>query len=157
VPYTGSVDGVDQRIGFAGRIKVNPALFDDPALLVNYQASMTSGDASRPTFLRDALENAQTQYRTDTGIGGATSPFTGSIADFARNLIETQASNADIASRVQEGQEVVVTSLQDRFAEKSGVDPDVEMGKLLQLQSAYAANARVVSTVKEMLDVLMQM
>jgi flagellar hook-associated protein 1 FlgK len=157
VPYTGSVDGQTQRVGFSARIQVNPALINDPALLVNYQASMTSGDAARPTFLRDALENAQIQYRTDTGIGGATSPFTGSIGDFARSLIETQASNADIASRVQEGQEVVVTSLQDRFAEKSSVDVDEEMGKLLQLQSAYAANARVISTVKEMIDMLMQM
>jgi flagellar hook-associated protein 1 FlgK len=156
VPYTGSIDGVDQRLGFSGRIKVNPALFNDPALLVNYPTS-TSVDPARATFLRDALENAQIQYRTDTGIGGATSPFTGSIADFARNLIETQASNADIAARVQEGQEVVVISLQDRFAEKAAVDPDEEMGKLLQLQSAYAANARVISTVKEMIDVLLNM
>jgi flagellar hook-associated protein 1 FlgK len=147
---------VDQRVGFSGRIKVNPALFNDPALLVNYPTP-TSSDPARATFLRDALENAQIQYRTDTGIGGATSPFTGSIADFARSLIETQASNADIAARVQEGQEVVVISLQDRFAEKSSVDIDEEMGKLLQLQSAYAANARVISTVKEMIDVLLQM
>lgn len=155
--YTGSLDGVGQRLGLAARIKVNPALFDDPALLVNYQTPMTSGDAARPTFLRDALENASIRYRTDTGLGGSTSPFTGSIADFARGLIETQARNADLAGRVKEGQEVVVTSLQDRFAEKSAVDVDEEMAKLLQLQSAYAANARVISTVKEMIDVLLAM
>ncbi len=156
-PYTGSVDGLTQRLGFASRIRINPALIDDPALLVNYQSPMYSGDASRATFLRDALENATIQYRTDTGLGGATSPYTGSIANFARGLIEFQANNAALASRVQEGQEVVVTALQDRFAEKSGVDVDEEMSKLLQLQSAYAANARVISTVKEMMDVLLAM
>src|SRR5690606_37787622 len=126
-------------------------------LLVNYQSAMTSGDAARPTFLRDALENAKIQFRTDTGLGGSSSPFTGTIADFARGLIETQARNAELAARVQEGQEVVVTSLQDRFAEKSSVNVDEEMTKLLQLQSAYAANARVISTVKEMMDVLLAM
>ena len=110
-----------------------------------------------PACRSDALENASIQYRTDTGLGGATSPFTGSIGDFARGLIETQARNADLAARVQEGQEVVVTSLMDRFAEKSAVDVDEEMSKLLQLQSAYAANARVISTVKEMIDVLLAM
>jgi flagellar hook-associated protein FlgK len=31
------------------------------------------------------------------------------------------------------------------------------MTKLLQLQSAYAANARVISTVKEMIDILLAM
>jgi flagellar hook-associated protein 1 len=155
--YTGALEDGGQRLGFASRITINPALIDDPALLVNYQSPMASGDGARATFLRDALENAALQYRTDTGLGGSTSPFTGSIADFARGLIETQARNSDLAARVQEGQEVVVTSLQDRFQEKSGVDPDEEMAKLLQLQSAYAANARVITTVKEMIDVLLAM
>jgi flagellar hook-associated protein 1 FlgK len=155
--YTGSLDGLGQRLGFAGRIQINPALTNDPALLVNYQTSMMSGDASRATFMRDALENAQIQFRRDTGLGGANSPFTGSIADFARGAVESQARNADLSARVHEGQQVVVTSLQDRFVEKSGVDVDEEMAKLLQLQTAYAANARVISTVKEMMDVLMAM
>jgi flagellar hook-associated protein 1 len=155
--YTGALEDGGQRLGFASRIKVNPALLNDPALLVNYQTPMVSGDAARVTFLRDALENAALQFRTDTGLGGSTSPFTGSIADFARGLIQTQAGNSDLAARVQEGQEVVVTSLLDRYQEKSGVDVDVEMSKLLELQSAYAANARVITTVKEMIDVLLAM
>ena len=155
--YTGAVDGVGQRLGLASRITVNPALVNDPALLVNYQNPMFSGDAARPTFLRDAMENATLQYRMDTGLGGTGSPFTGSIADFARGLIETQSRNADLAQRVHEGQDVVAISLRDRFAEKAGVDVDEEMAKLLQLQSAYAANARVISTVKEMIDALMAM
>ena len=50
-----------------------------------------------------------------------------------------------------------MTSLLDRYAEKSAVDVDEEMSKLLQLQTAYSANARVISTVKEMMDILMQM
>jgi flagellar hook-associated protein 1 FlgK len=155
--FTNSLDGVDQRIGFAGRLQVNQALINDPGLLVNYQTVMMSGDASRPTYLRDALENTQIQYRQDAGLGGTGTPFTGSIADFARGAIEAQARNADLSARVHEGQQVVVTSLQDRFAEKSGVNVDEEMAKLLQLQNAYAANARVISTVKEMMDVLMAM
>jgi flagellar hook-associated protein 1 FlgK len=157
VPFTNALEAGGQRLGFASRIQINQALLDDPSLLVNYQTPTASGDAARPIYLRNALENASLQYRSDTGVGGVNSPFTGSIADFARSLIETQASNADIASRVQEGQDVVVTSLEDRFQEKSGVDVDEEMGKLLQLQSAYAANARVISTIKEMIDMLLQM
>jgi flagellar hook-associated protein 1 FlgK len=155
--YTNALEGGGQRLGFASRITLNPALIDDPSLLVNYQTPTASGDAARAVFLRDAMENPMTQYRSDTGVGGTNSPFTGSIADFARGLIETQASNSSIADRILEGQDVVVTSLQDRFQEKSGVDVDEEMTKLLQLQSAYAANARVISTVKEMIDILLAM
>lgn len=155
--YTNALEGGGQRLGFASRMTLNPALIDDPSLLVNYQTPTASGDSARAVFLRDALENPALQYRSDTGVGGSNSPFTGSIADFARGLIETQASNADIAGRILEGQDVVVTSLLDRFQEKSGVDTDEEMTKLLQLQSAYAANARVISTVKEMIDILLAM
>ena len=33
---------------------------------------------------------------------------------------------------------------------------DAEMAALIRLQNAYAANARVISTMKEMMDVLMR-
>jgi len=56
-----------------------------------------------------------------------------------------------------QGQEVVLNSLQQRFNDASGVNVDEEMANLLTLQSSYAANARVVSAVKDMLDALMQM
>ena len=48
-------------------------------------------------------------------------------------------------------------SLQQRFNEQSGVNIDQEMANLLTLQNAYAANARVLSTVKDMFDTLMKM
>jgi flagellar hook-associated protein 1 FlgK len=38
----------------------------------------------------------------------------------------------------------------------SGVNIDQEMAHLLQLQTAYGANARVMTAVREMLDMLMQ-
>ena len=57
--------------------------------------------------------------------------------------------------RLKDGQDVVFNSLQARFNDVSAVNIDVEMANLLNLQNAYAANARVVSTVKEMIDALM--
>ena len=39
----------------------------------------------------------------------------------------------------------------------SAVNIDTEMANLLTLQNNYGANARVMSTVKAMLDTLMQM
>jgi flagellar hook-associated protein 1 FlgK len=51
----------------------------------------------------------------------------------------------------------VVTTLQQRFNDSAGVNVDQEMGNLLTLQNSYAANARVLSAVKDLLDTLMQM
>ena len=36
-----------------------------------------------------------------------------------------------------------------------GVNLDEEMARLMELQNAYSANARVVSVVKELLDALL--
>jgi len=48
-----------------------------------------------------------------------------------------------------------VSALQDRFNGESGVNVDDELSNLLVLQNAYAANARVMSTIKDLFDVLM--
>ena len=37
-----------------------------------------------------------------------------------------------------------------------GVDTDAEMQKLLLIEQAYAANARVIATVQAMIDTLMR-
>ena len=42
------------------------------------------------------------------------------------------------------------------MAEGTAVNIDAELSNLLNLQTAYGANARVLSTVKEMLDMLMK-
>ena len=47
------------------------------------------------------------------------------------------------------------TSLMAELA-ADGVDSDREMQKLLLIEQAYAANARVVATVQSMLDILME-
>jgi flagellar hook-associated protein 1 FlgK len=156
VAYSGSLDGAGQRAGFAGRIIVNPALLADPAALTVHAGAVAAGDASRAEFLRDALKADRT-FTVDTGLGGASQPFSGSVLDFAQAAISAQARASATASRVAEGQSLVVSSLQDRFSTSSGVDVDEEMGRLIQLQTAYGANARVITAVKEMIDMLMRM
>jgi flagellar hook-associated protein 1 FlgK len=39
--------------------------------------------------------------------------------------------------------------------DRSGVNVDEEMAYLIRLQTAYGANARVMSTIKEMIDMLL--
>jgi flagellar hook-associated protein 1 FlgK len=40
------------------------------------------------------------------------------------------------------------------MASEYGVNLDEEMARLMELQNAFAANARVVSVIKELLDAL---
>jgi flagellar hook-associated protein 1 FlgK len=61
-----------------------------------------------------------------------------------------------MAATLKQGQDVVLNSLQQRFADSSSVNIDQEMTNLLNLQNSYAANARVMSAVKDMMDLLLQ-
>lgn len=144
-----------QKVGFAARIAVNPALKADPSLLVRYDAGIAEGDPTRPAFIEEQLTTALWTFSPASGIGAANRPFSGSIADFIRQAVSMQGAASENAQRLKDGQDIVLTALQTRFAERSSVNIDSEMANLLILQQAYGANARVLSTVKEMIDALM--
>ncbi len=156
--YSRVVDAAgDQKVGFAARIAINPAVTADPSLLVAYQGSpaVPSGDTTRPAFLLDRFVNDQASFVSNAG-DGVGRPFTGTIAGFTRQVLDTQANAAARASSLKTGQDVVVDLLQKKSSEVSGVNIDREMADLLTLQQAYSANARVITAVKEMIDLLLR-
>jgi flagellar hook-associated protein 1 FlgK len=157
VPYTGATTSLGpQSLGYAGRITVNGALLSDPSRLVTYQTGTPSGDATRPNFIYSQLTTASLSFSPDSGIGAANAPFAGPLGQYLRQVISAQGEAADNASSLASGQEVVVNALQQRFSDGAAVNIDVEMANLLTLQNTYGANARVMSTVRDMLDMLMK-
>jgi flagellar hook-associated protein 1 FlgK len=156
--YTGAITGTGSQLtGLAARIAVNPLVAADSSNLIVYQAGTPAGDDTRPNFIYQQLTAAAQAFSPTTGIGTVTAPFIGSIPTYLRQFISQQGEAASSADNLKQGQEVVLNSLQQRFNDASGVNVDEEMANLLTLQSSYAANARVVSAVKDMLDALMQM
>jgi len=153
--FSNSLDNPPQKTGFASRIQVNPAVIADDTLLVAYDTDVPLGDATRVHDLIDRLTGQSRYFAPSTGIGGTTSPFNGTIDSFARRLVSFQSSQAANAQRDAEAQQIVASSLQDRFDAQTGVNIDDEMSNLLLLQNAYSANARVITTVKQLFDVLM--
>lgn len=155
-PYTGAITSTgSQSVGLAGRLVLNAQLIADPSKLVAYQSGTSAGDPTRPNFILSQLLDAPQTFSPKTGIGSATSPFTGSLTAYLRQVISTQGEAAENATNLAAGQEVVVNALKARVAEASAVNIDVEMANLLSLQSAYGANARVLSVVKDMMERLL--
>ena len=158
-PYTGAFAGTGPEItGYAGRIAVNPELVDDPSLLTTYQTSPPTavGDATRPNFIYNQLVNATGVYSPDTGVGGTTAPFQGTLSGYISQIVSMQSLAANTATNLQTGQDTVVNSLQSRFNSTSAVNIDTEMANLLTLQNSYGANARVMSTIQAMMQSLLQ-
>ena len=71
-------------------------------------------------------------------------------------VVSQQSQAANAASNLQQGQDTVLTALQQRFNDESGVNIDTEMSNLIALQNAYGANARVMSTIQQMMSALLQ-
>ncbi len=157
-PYSGAITAAgSQSVGYAGRIQVNAALIADPSKLVSYQAGTPAGDATRPNFIYNQLVNAALQFSPSTGIGSTSSPYLGTLSAYLSQVVSTQSLALTAATNLQSGQDIVVNALQARFNSTSAVNIDTEMANLLTLQNNYGANARVMATVKAMLDTLMQM
>jgi flagellar hook-associated protein 1 FlgK len=155
--YTNAIGAkAPQSAGFAGRITVNGALVDDPSKLVIYASGVPAGDSARPDFIYNQLTGAALQFSPSTGVGTAGSPFSGTIATYLRQVTSLQGQAADAASSLQQGQDVVLASLQQRYDDTSGVNIDEEMANLLQLQNSYAANARIMSALRDMIEMLMR-
>jgi flagellar hook-associated protein 1 FlgK len=157
--YTGSITGTgSQQTGLAGRITVNSALLADPSKLTVYNTSpMTNaGDTTRPDFLYTQLTTGTFTYSPQTGLGSAASPFKGTLSGFMQQFLSQQSNAATSAAQLQQGQDVVVNALQQKFKSASGVNIDTEMANLISLQNTYAANAHVMSVVQMMMTSLMQ-
>ena len=155
--YTGAITAAGQQsVGLAARIRVNSQLVGDPAKLVQYNATTPSGDTTRPDFLYQQLTAGKSLYSPSTGFGTSTLPFQATLSNFSQQIASAQGQAADTAKQIADGQDVVLSTLQQKFNSQSGVNIDEEMAHLLSLQNAYAANARVMSTVKQMFDTLMQ-
>jgi flagellar hook-associated protein 1 len=156
-PYSGAVTAIGpQSLGFAGRIAVNPALLADPSRLVSFAAGQQAGDPARPHYIYERLTDAAYSFPSETGIGSEAVPFKGSLPAFLRQMLSMQGEAAASAAGLADGQTVVVNALAQRLDEQSGVNVDQEMANLIALQTAYAANARIMSAIQDMLDVLLR-
>jgi flagellar hook-associated protein 1 FlgK len=155
--YTGAITAAgSQMTGYAGRIVVNPAVVANPASLTDYSASTASGDTTRADYINSQLTTGSFTYSPQTGLGSSSSPFSGTITNYMEQFLSQQANGATNATQLQQGQDVVVNTLQQSYDATTGVNMDSQMSNLISLQNAYSANAHVMAVVQSMFTALMQ-
>jgi flagellar hook-associated protein 1 len=157
--YTGAITAQGpQQLGLAGRITVNAALLADPSKFTAYSTSPATpaGDTTRSDFLYSQLTSGTFTYSPQTGLGTAATPFKGTLSGFMQQFLSLQSNASTSATQLQQGQDVVVNTLQQKMKATSGVNIDTEMANLIALQNSYAANAHVMSVIQTMMSTLMQ-
>jgi flagellar hook-associated protein 1 len=158
-PYSGAISASGSQVtGLAERLTVNQGLVADPSRLVVYSTSplTPAGDSTRANFITQQLTTANFLYGPQSGVGSSSAPFKGTLLSYMQQFTSQQGAAASTAQQLSDGQNVVLNTLQAKFTATSGVNMDEEMAHLLSLQNAYAANARVMSTVNQMYQTLMQ-
>jgi flagellar hook-associated protein 1 len=158
-PYTGAITGSGSEMtGLAGRITVNPALLNNPSNLTVYSTNppTAAGDTTRSDFIYTQLTSSTFTYSPKTGLGSNPSPVTSTIPAYLQQFLSLQSNAAASATQLQQGQDVVVSTLQQKFNSTSAVNIDTEMSNLIALQNSYAANAHVMSVVQSMMTTLLQ-
>jgi flagellar hook-associated protein 1 FlgK len=155
-PFTDSLDGLGQRLGFAGRISVNPAVISNNSLLVQYQPGASLGNAGRAELMVERLTGMRFAAGTGQGLNGSGYRISGSIGELVSQVMDHQGAAAASAISARDTQSLALEAVVQRMQSEYGVNVDEEMARLMELQNAYAANARVLSVVQELLDNLMR-
>ena len=75
---------------------------------------------------------------------------------FAQDIVSTQGAASANASAIDDTQQTALSTAQSRFSAGAGVNIDQEMSNLIALQTAYGADARVLTAARDMLNQLLQ-
>ena len=153
--FTNYLDGEGQTRGFAGRISVNPAVVQDNRLLVQYEMGGSMGDADRVNALVENLNEMRFAGGQGSIKNGASSRLAGTVSDFISQAINYQGNAASTAIAEEDTQKLTLGALGERLEADYGVDVDEEMARLMELQNAFAANARVMSIAQELIQSLL--
>ncbi|MDO5648461.1 flagellar hook-associated protein FlgK [Paracoccus sp. (in: a-proteobacteria)] len=144
----------DQVAGLAARLALNAAV-SQPAQAWRMRDGVATaapgniGESGRLHALAQALNTVRAPMDGSSFTGAA--DLAGRFAQVESRVASSRvADDADLA--VRNSRMEIITA---RFL-KDGVDSDAEMQRLLQYEQAYAANARVIRAVDEMLDQLLR-
>ena len=82
-------------------------------------------------------------------------PGADNLVDYAQQLVNEQTQQANDTKSQLTDATSLQSLLQDQLSGESGVNLDQEFGNLITVQNAYAASARVISTVSQMFTLLL--
>lgn len=114
--------------------------------------ALTPGDQSTIQALADKF-NANLQFNATNLLAASTT----TLSAYATSILSLNSTQAKATSDLLSSRQVLVSNLQANTAAVSGVNIDEEMSKLVILQQAYAASARVITTTQQLFDALDRM
>jgi flagellar hook-associated protein 1 FlgK len=182
VPVSTSAPVQSGYLGFSAVITVNPAVVTTPSLVRDGTQAVAGSPTGASAFTPNP--NGETGFNTmiervlNYALGtqvqdGVTQPagassglgasgtlatpytFTGALGDYANALTSSQSVDSATASSAAADAGDAQTALTANLQAKTGVSMDNQLSLMVQLQNAYGANAKIVSTIQQMYTALL--
>lgn len=154
--FTNAGGNPPQKTGFAQRITINSEILADNKLMVQVNPGDTLGNADRANYIIDQLKTQQFVSGGDPKASNGRFQLNGNLGEVISQVINFQGATIGAALTRKDDRQMTLDTIVDQMKTEYGVNVNDEMARLLELQNAYAANARIVSVVKELLDQLFQ-
>jgi len=129
----------------ATTIRVNPALLSEPGLIRAAQSASGVSDGS------NALAVARLRHAVNASLGDF------SIEGYFSGMVTALGVDTQQAERLSHNQEALISQLNNRRDESKGVSIDEELSYMLQFQHGYQASARLLSTLDELLETVINL
>lgn len=140
--------------GLSSRITVNPVVTNNPwrvrdGTRVDSPSTLTGANAL-PLSIISMFETQQT-FTANSGLSTSST-----MEGFASSIVSFQAVRRETIQRERDAQVLIRDNFEQRFKNDSGVNVDQELAFMVQVQNSYAASARVITAIREMLDELLR-
>jgi len=167
VPTAGGTPTQASYVGYSSDIQVNPTVIATPSL-VRDGTDTPSGNTTGAdgytgliTSILDSTFGTLTTAPATTGLGASgtlTAQFSAptDLASFATDVVNAESQDSNAASTNLTSEQSVQTALQTQVSNVSSVSVDDQMSKMVALQNAYTANARIISALQAMWTELTQ-
>lgn len=152
-----SLDTPGTVFGSAREIRLSDAIIADLDNIATGDAPGPAdrGDNRNATALAQLRDTLATSYAVGDVLGAPTG-VSQTVIQQSANMISARGRAADSSNTALIQQQQVLSQIQDQRDEISAVSLDEEVTDLIRLQASYQANARVISTVSEMLSELVR-
>lgn len=154
--------GVQQAGAQANAFAVNPDLMASTQRLAMGQPSITATTVAGDTIVSHgdgrgalALQDLGNARQSFAKVGGL-SAQTATLSDFATSFYQDVATRSAAADTEHTAQSDRLLEAQSRQGQVSGVNLDEELSNMMTFQQSYAAGARMLQTVQQLYETLLQ-
>ncbi len=129
----------------------------DATQLQLFADALTGGDVNGVLADLDYTIGGTLQIAPAAGQGffARNLPVSGTMLELADSIVNVQQLERTTIQETQFEQQAFVDTLQEQRLNENGVNVDVELANLIEIEELFAANSRVIQTIARLLDELL--